>query len=53
MQDITFTLTIAQINTVLAALGERPYNQVHETVKAIVDQANTQALANAVASKTE
>jgi hypothetical protein len=39
MDNITLTLTLAQVNIVMAALGKAPYEAVADTIQAIREQA--------------
>ena len=51
MEDITFKLTITEVNTILNALGNLPYVQVMELISKIQSQAQEQ-LASASAKQT-
>jgi hypothetical protein len=42
MQEITLTLTLAEINQILTSLGEKPYKDVFQLVAKIQQQAQTQ-----------
>ena len=39
MDNITLTLTLAQVNIVMAALGKAPYEAVADVVQSIREQA--------------
>ena len=41
-QEITITLTLDEVNTILSALGDRPYVQVFELVRKVQEQAAEQ-----------
>ncbi len=40
---VNLKLTVEQVNTILKALGNLPFNQVFELIGTIHDQANSQA----------
>jgi len=42
MQDLNLQLSLAEINQILDALGEKPYKQVYQLVLKIQNQAETQ-----------
>lgn len=42
MKDIQLTLTLEEVNTLLNALGDKPYNQVHLLIARIQSQGSTQ-----------
>lgn len=42
MKDIQLTLTLEEVNTLLNALGDKPYNQVHLLIARIQAQGSTQ-----------
>ena len=42
MKDIQLTLTLEEVNTLLNALGGKPYNQVHLLIARIQAQGSTQ-----------
>lgn len=42
MQEITLTLTLAEINQILSSLGEQPYKEVFQLVNKIQQQAQRQ-----------
>lgn len=42
MKDIQLTLTLEEVNTLLNALGDKPYNQVHLLITRIQAQGSTQ-----------
>jgi hypothetical protein len=42
MQEIQLTLTLAEVNQILAALGEKSYKEVFQLVSKIQAQASTQ-----------
>lgn len=42
MQEITLTLTLAEINQILKSLGEQPYPQVFELINKIQQQTQQQ-----------
>jgi hypothetical protein len=42
MQEIQLTLTLAEVNQILAALGEKSYKEVFQLVSKIQGQASTQ-----------
>jgi hypothetical protein len=39
MENITLTLTVNQLNVVMAALGKAPYEAVADIIQALRDQA--------------
>jgi DNA-binding protein len=39
MENITLTLTVNQVNVIMAALGKAPYEAVVDVIQAIRDQA--------------
>ena len=47
MQDIQLTLTLAEVNQLLAVLGQRPYAEVFELVAKLKQQAEMQLSQNA------
>ena len=51
MQDIQLTLTLEEVNQILAALGEKSYKEVFQLVSKIQAQASAQL--NAVASQPD
>lgn len=42
MQEINLTLTLAEINQILDALGDKPYKQIYQLVDKIQRQAESQ-----------
>ena len=38
MKDIQLTLTLEEVNTLLNALGDQPYNQIHLLIAKIQSQ---------------
>ena len=42
MKDIQLTLTLEEVNTLLNALGDQPYNQIHLLIAKIQSQGSTQ-----------
>lgn len=50
---ITLQLTIEQVNALLAVLSARPYGEVHQLVKTIVEQGEPQAKAFAESQSKE
>lgn len=50
---INLQLTIEQVNSLLAVLSSRPYGEVHQLIKTIVDQGEPQAKAFAESQKKE
>lgn len=50
---INLQLTIEQVNSLLAVLSSRPYGEVHQLIKTIVDQGEPQAKAFADTQKKE
>lgn len=42
MQEITITLTLAEVNQILAGLGEKTYKEVFQLVSKIQQQAHIQ-----------
>ena len=42
MKDIQLTLTLEEVNTLLNALGDKPYNQVYLLIARIQAQGSTQ-----------
>ena len=42
MQEIQLQLTLAEVNHILEALGERPYRQVYQLIVKIQGQAEAQ-----------
>ena len=42
MQDIQLRLTLAEVNQILDALGERPYKQTYQLISKIQQQAEAQ-----------
>ena len=42
MKDIQLTLTLKEVNTLLNALGDQPYNQIHLLIAKIQSQGSTQ-----------
>lgn len=48
MQNVNLTLTVQEVNAVLAALGNMPYAQVFELVQKVASQAQPQVQAQPV-----
>lgn len=46
MKDITFTLSLSEMNHVLHALGRLPHSEVGPVINKILDQAKDQFLAD-------
>ena len=42
MKDIQLTLTLEEVNTLLNALGDQPYNQIYLLIAKIQSQGSTQ-----------
>ena len=42
MNEIKLKMTVTEVNTIIKALGQFPYNQVHELIAKIHGQASTQ-----------
>jgi hypothetical protein len=42
MQEISFTLTLAEVNQILDALGQRPYADVYQLIAKIQAQTTQQ-----------
>ncbi len=42
MKEIKLTLSVQEVNMAIQALGQLPYNQVHEMMAKIYNQANEQ-----------
>lgn len=42
MDEVKLEMTVLEVNTVLKALGQFPYNQVNELITKIHQQASTQ-----------
>lgn len=42
MQTVNFQLTLAEVNQLLDALGDKPYAQVYQLISKIQQQAETQ-----------
>lgn len=42
MKEVKVTMTVVEINTIIKALGQFPYNQVNELINKIHAQASSQ-----------
>lgn len=53
MQNLTFTLTVAETNVIMQALGNMPYAQVRDLVDKLREQAAPQLNGNGTSAQDE
>jgi hypothetical protein len=52
MKELSFSVNIKEINTILKALGNMPYNQVNELISKLHGQAQSQLTNDVLADTT-
>jgi hypothetical protein len=53
MKELSFSVNIKEINTILKALGNMPYNQVNDLISKIHNQAQSQLTNDVLADTTK
>jgi hypothetical protein len=53
MKELSFSVNIKEINTILKALGNMPYNQVNELITKLHGQAQSQLTNDVLADTTK